>query len=208
MARFRARLARPFGAAAFVLLAAAAGAIPANPCKAAMAVTVIGATGANECYRAALYGGSASAEAECTRAIEDGELVGRDLVATYVNRGIVRNQLRRLDDALADFNEAIGRDPELGAAYVNRGNTMFFLGRHLDALADYTTAIEKDTDDLHAAYYNRGLAYEVLKKPDLAEADFRKALELKPDFGLAQLKIEDYDAERIRKETAGPASGE
>ena len=46
------------------------------------------------------------------------------------------------------------------------------------------------SDKVHLAYYNRGLAREKLNDPKGAYADYKKALELQPDFTLAadQLK--------------------
>lgn len=175
-----------------------AGALLAAPAPGSAAVTVFGSSAAEACYHAASRGGGRSDLSDCDRALREEALLPRDRAATLVNRGIIHNQLRRLDEALADFDTALEIAPDLGEAYHNRGNTHFFARRYPAALADYTRAIELETGELEAAYFNRGLVREVLKDAAGAEADFRAAVDIAPDFARALEKLREYEAERAR----------
>jgi tetratricopeptide (TPR) repeat protein len=63
-----------------------------------------------------------------------------------------------LDQALADFNEALTLDPHLATLYADRGATYFALGNVDKAIADYDQAIGRNTN-VAASYNLRGLAY-------------------------------------------------
>ena len=56
----------------------------------------------------------------CTRLIDLGPRAG-DLSAIYTNRGSAWYRKGQFDNAIADFSEAIQRDPNNIAAYRNRG---------------------------------------------------------------------------------------
>jgi len=49
---------------------------------------------------------------------------------------------------------------------------------------------------MHIAFLNRGMAYEAQGHLDQAETDYRKALELAPQWPLAQQKLERVMAKR------------
>ena len=64
----------------------------------------------------------------------------------------------KVDDAVADYDEAIRLQPDSAAAYYNRGLAKDALKRYDDAIADYDEAIRLQPDATPAAYYNRGAA--------------------------------------------------
>ncbi|HEX9931383.1 MAG TPA: hypothetical protein VGB08_00910, partial [Allosphingosinicella sp.] len=99
---------RPLVLAA-LLIAAPAGA----------AVTVIGGTAARLCYEAADSPFSPTAEtlAACDRALAAEPLAPRDVVATPVNRGILRVRGGDLAGGQADFDAAVGQDASVGEAW-------------------------------------------------------------------------------------------
>ena len=68
-----------------------------------------------------------------------------DYTEAYVNRGSVKDDLGRPDDAIADYSEAIRLQPDLAVAYYNRGSVKHDLGRPDDAIADYDEAIRLQT---------------------------------------------------------------
>jgi len=125
----------------------------------------------------------------CTRALEHGALTRRDRAATLVNRGIVRVALEDYQQALKDYNDAMELMPELPESYVSRGN-LLFLANNLDAaIGDYDKALDLMLGRSHIAFYNRGLANEKRGNSAAALADYREALQLRPDFAEAQAKV-------------------
>jgi tetratricopeptide (TPR) repeat protein len=184
-------------ASRILAFAAAAAALAWASSAAAGAVTVIGGGMARECSQAALHGESDTRyDAMCTMALESELLSLRDRAGTYVNRGILK--LRRHDFASAqfDFNRAIETKPNLGEAYVNRGAAAVGARRYADGLADLNKAIELGIEEPEKAYYNRALAFEGLDDMKAAYFDYRKAVELKPDWDQPQKELARFTVER------------
>jgi tetratricopeptide (TPR) repeat protein len=125
--------------------------------------------------------GSTNTEA-CNHALKDPEITDRDRASTFVNRGIIYNNARKMQLALADFAAALAIDPNVGEAYLNRGNSKFLQQKFDDAIADYTRAIELKIDRMSAAYYDRSLAYVNEGRFTEAKADLEAALAVDPDF--------------------------
>ncbi|MCC7348678.1 MAG: tetratricopeptide repeat protein [Variibacter sp.] len=98
----------------------------------------------------------------------------------YNVRGTVLGRAGRHQDALADFNKAIGLDPNYAQAYANRGLVHRQMRRLDAALADYTRAIEIDAN-YAPAYVGRGIVYRTQGQAMPAFEDFNKAIALKPD---------------------------
>lgn len=134
-----------------------------------------------ECYRAAQVAtstGSANGHdlKSCDRAIADGGLKRKNLIASYVNRGVIYMAMGNPKMALADLNLALKMDSDTGEAYVNRGN-LWFLGKQLpNAIADYDLAIKLGVEKPHVAYLNRGMAQEQLGKLEQARANYQASL--------------------------------
>lgn len=160
--------------------------LPAQAAK-----TVFGDSDAQKCYESARFHVSSSGKAACDRALRNRGLSRRDRAATLVNRGILLNHQKRADDAIDDFNSALRINATLGEAYLNRGNSEFFRKRIKAAVADYNRAIRHNSPELHAAYFNRGLAHEVLGEIAKARSDYEKVLELKPGFSPAQARLSE-----------------
>ncbi len=64
-------------------------------------------------------------------------------------------------------------------------------GKHEEALANLNTAITNDEKN-QVLYFARGTVYENLKQEDKAVADYKKALELKPDYYDAAFNLGAY----------------
>ena len=75
----------------------------------------------------------------------------------YNMRGTVFGQAGRNEEALADFNKAIGLDPNFTQAYANRGLINRKTGRLDAAIADYDKALQYDPNDAFSLN-NRGIA--------------------------------------------------
>ena len=95
----------------------------------------------------------------------------------YVYRGISAYDRGDLDQAIANYDQAIALDPQFAIAYNNRGNAYYYKGDLDQAIADCDQAIALDPQ-YAAAYNNRGLAYYDQGNLDQAIADFERALDL------------------------------
>lgn len=68
------------------------------------------------------------------------------LSEVWYNRGIVRYDLGRYEEAVADFTAAIERDQTFVAAIFNRANAYFRLERFEDAYEGYRRVLEIEDD--------------------------------------------------------------
>ncbi|MGZ5025674.1 MAG: DUF6165 family protein [Methylobacter sp.] len=104
--------------------------------------------------------------------------------SAYSNRGIALNKLKRFDQALADYDQAIALKPDFAEAYSNRGGALKELKRFDDALSSYDQAITL-RPDYAEAYSNRAIVLKELKRYDEALAAYDQAIALKPDYAEA-----------------------
>lgn len=103
----------------------------------------------------------------------------KDFKETYNGRGIAYANLKKYEEAIANFNKAIGIDENNKDAYNNRGNVYSYLKKYKEAIADYNKTIGID-EDFKEAYNGRGIAYSYLKKYEEAIADYNKVIKLNP----------------------------
>jgi tetratricopeptide (TPR) repeat protein len=161
----------------------------------AQSVTVLGNGAAQNCYHAALTASQVHVTSredikQCTTALEHTALSLRDRAATFVNRGVVYLAEEEYQLALEDFEAAARLKEDFGEIYVNRGN-LYFMGRSFEkAIDEYSRAIRLGLNKEHVAFLNRGMAYEHLKDIENAEADYRRALEILPEWSMATKKLE------------------
>ncbi len=154
-----------------------------------------GGSYARNCYMAStlaiqLNSASDADIQECDQAILHGRLTRKDLLATYVNRGILYGAMEDYQRALKDYRTAIDLGPQTGEVYVNLGNLYLLSQKYDVAIRQYTTAIELTLTKNHIAHFNRAMAYENNKEFGNAEADYRRAIELSPEWVLPQLRLE------------------
>ncbi len=154
-----------------------------------------GGSYARNCYMAStlaiqLNSASDADIQECDQAILHGRLTRKDLLATYVNRGILYGAMEDYQRALKDYRTAIDLGPQTGEVYVNLGNLYLLSQKYDVAIRQYTTAIELTLTKNHIAHFNRAMAYENNKEFANAEADYRRAIELSPEWVLPQLRLE------------------
>ena len=64
-----------------------------------------------------------------------------DYADAYINRGLVKNELKDYDGSIEDYDRAIELDPRCSLAYNNRGYTKHKKGDYEGALKDYNKAI-------------------------------------------------------------------
>jgi len=95
----------------------------------------------------------------------------------YYDRGVAYEQLEQLDQAVADYTEALRLEPTHAQALNNRAVVLAQLGRVGEALNDLSHAIEVNPQDA-LAWGNRGLARHESGSFAEAIADYTQALKL------------------------------
>lgn len=165
-----------------ILLATAAVIAVAAPAGAA--VTVLGSSNARMCYEAAesvVMPNRASLE-NCDIALAGEAATPYDVVATHVNRGILRSRMRNIEGALQDFDAALALDPNQPEAYLNKGVVLIRQNSPDAAVPLFTMALEKNTRRPALAYYGRGIAHEELGNIKSAYADYKRAVAENPKW--------------------------
>ena len=94
----------------------------------------------------------------------------------YYNRGTELGQLKRYEEAIADFSRAIAIYP-LDIEYGNRATAYYFLGKYQQALRDFDRAIALNPDNA-TSYYGRAMTYRTLGDFIAAQDDVRKSCAL------------------------------
>jgi tetratricopeptide (TPR) repeat protein len=161
-------------AAGFIAVAAPAGA----------AVTVLGSSSARMCYEAAETTAMPERGAleYCNVALAGEATDTYEMVASHVNRGILRSRLGNAQGALSDFDAALALDPNQPEAYLNKGVVLIRQDSADAALPLFTMALQKNTRRPALAYYGRGIAHEELGNLKSAYADYKRATQEDPKW--------------------------
>jgi tetratricopeptide (TPR) repeat protein len=116
---------------------------------------------------------------EISRTIKD-LLTSLKTKEEWLDKGNALRNLKRYEEALAAYEQAIRLDPNFADAYYNKGIALNELKRHEEALAAYEQAIHLNPNDAYA-YNGKGIALRDLKRYKEADQAFEKAR--KPGFG-------------------------
>lgn len=167
----------------------------------AQSVTVFGGTFAHNCYENATYSvrisdASRSDLADCNKAIMQGRLNRRDLVATYINRGIINVHAGDVGRAERDYLTALDMSDRTPETFLNLGNLQYMMTNYHRAIADYDHAESLGFRQSHILHLNRGMALYRLGSLDEAEAEYLKALEIRPGWIRALDQIERVNDKR------------
>ena len=173
------------------------GVIAAGASAQAQTVITLGAGQAHNCFIHAKTGMQLrEGVGVCNGALEHELLNRKDRAGTYDNRGVILDQLGRTEEAAADFNMAIALEPSLGDPYVNLGAMLIKKGQHEEALAQINKGIDLGMAFAHIGYYDRAVAEQMLGRFKEAYYDYKKALELEPNFKMASERLKDFTVTR------------
>jgi tetratricopeptide (TPR) repeat protein len=120
----------------------------------------------------------------CTAVIDSGRETPQGLVAVLNSRGNAHLNNRNFDRAIADYDEAIRRDPKFAIGFNNRGLAYLRKGDNDRAVADFDEAIRLDPK-YAIGFNNRALAYQARGQSDRAIEDFDEAIRLNPRYAMA-----------------------
>lgn len=173
--------------------------LAALPAPAHGAVSVFGSTLARSCYEAARDGHASGADVrECSDALDEPQLLGRDRVATYVNRGILYVRMGNFPAGLADYDRALAIDDDEPDAILNKALALLRRDRSGSGLIPlFDAAIRLGTSEPAIAFYGRGVANELNGDISAAYYDIRRASELAPEW---QTPAEDLARFVVRSE--------
>ena len=136
---------------------------------------------AHKAFEATEEGDFAQAEAYWTQLTEEFPTNP----AVWSNRGNIRVSQNKLDEAIADFNQAIKLAPDAPDPYLNRGAALEGKRRYEEAIGDYNRVLEINPEDA-MAYNNRGNAKGGQGRWEEALTDYQKAADLAPNFAFAR----------------------
>lgn len=143
----------------------------------------IGNVAFRDCYTTAAFGKKTDSSV-CTGALSALGLTNWQRAGIYVNRSVIRLRAFDYGGALADADAALTLNSRLAEAYVTRGVALLGTDRAAEALAALDRGIDLGTQRIHIAYYNRGIAKELLKDARGAYNDYKASHDVRPDFTL------------------------
>ena len=180
-----------------VMLLAASLLVAASAAQAQVVIT-LGSGAAHDCFLHAKSGHNLSdGVGICTNALEHDMLGRKDRAGTYDNRGVLLDMLGRTQQAREDFNAAITLDPSLGDPYVNLGAMLIKKGQYADALVQINKGLDLGMAFPHIGYYDRAVAQQMLGQYKEAYYDYKKVLELEPNFVMASERLKDFTVTRV-----------
>jgi tetratricopeptide (TPR) repeat protein len=183
-------------------LVAAASAFIAPAAQAQIFVT-LGTGQAHDCFLHAKAGTQMLQGVQvCSGALDHDVLSKKDHAATYDNRGVLLDLLGRTQEAASDFNAAIALDATLGDPYVNLGAMLIKKGQHQEALEQINRGLELGMAFPHIGYYDRAVAEQMLGRYKEAYYDYKKTLELEPNFAMASERLKDFTVTRVPANTS------
>lgn len=154
------------------------------------AVSVFGGGFAQRCYEAAKIGRIDDRSLTlCNTALISEPLSDADRGGTYVNRGVMRLRRRELALAQADLDQGVALNPTAGDGWLDRGAAYLAQHRWREGLTYLNKAIELGVSEPEKAYFNRAIAEEGLDDEKAAYFDYRRALQLKPDWPAPQQEL-------------------
>ena len=164
----------------------------------AQTVISVGTGQAHQCFIYAKSGTNLlQGVATCTGALDRDVLSKKDRAGTFDNRGVVLDLLGRTQQAADDFNMAITLDPTLGDPYVNLGAMLIKKAQYEEALVQINKGIDMGMAFPHIGYYDRAVAEQMLGRYKEAYYDYKKVLELEPNFAMASERLKDFTVTRV-----------
>lgn len=128
--------------------------------------------------------------ASCTQAIAVSGASQKTKAASYYNRGLIKQKLERFDEARSDYKAAINLDSNFGDGYLALASLSMLDGDMQIARQYIESALTKTLRHPAYAHYLLGHALEGDKKYIEARAEYRRALELRPNWRDAMRRID------------------
>jgi len=158
----------------------------------------------HECYVYAKAATDAHAGVDvCNEALKREMLTAKDKAATHDNRGVMLDAMGRVDEAAEDFNTAIRLDPGLGDPHVNLGSMLIKKQQYEAALAHINKGLDLGMSFPHIGYYDRAIAEQMMGRYKEAYYDYKKVLELEPNYQAASERLKDFTVTTVSRKSPG-----
>ena len=126
--------------------------------------------------------------------------------AELLDRASALRRSGRLEEAIAAYQQLLGRDPGLAESWFNLGWLQRQARRYEEALDSYRQALERGVSGPEEAHLNRALILsDHLARPGNAEAELRAALDLNPRYVPALLNLGNLHEDRGERAAAEAA---
>jgi len=108
--------------------------------------------------------------------------------ACFNNLGNIYMQLQKTDSAVSFYKKAIELKNNLPGFHVNLGMAYLNIPDFNRAIESFNNALAIDSN-FYAAHIGKGAVFDYRSEPDLAEAEYRKAIKLEPNNGIGYKKL-------------------
>jgi len=105
----------------------------------------------------------------------------------FSNQGSLKVQKGDVAGAIANFNQALGLNPNIPQAYLGLGIASSKQGNKQQAISHYDRALQLNPN-LAEAYFGRGQVYYELGDKQKAIGNYGQAIRVNPNYGLAYLE--------------------
>lgn len=101
------------------------------------------------------------------------------------NLGLALVQKGQLNEAIAQYEQALAIHPTLSSLHGNLGNAFLKQGKITEAISEYQTALDLNPNS-DLAHYNLGNAFYQKGQAEDAVTHYKKALEINPDLSVVR----------------------
>ncbi|MFL6763330.1 MAG: tetratricopeptide repeat protein [Sphingomicrobium sp.] len=156
-------------------------------------VITVGGGFARSCYQAAEARDTTQDSLQtCDYALTTQALTAEDIIATHVNRGIIRMLRNDALGAVQDYDEALRMDPQQPEAWLNKAVLTLDRGDSRAASQMAQKALDLRTKKPGIAMYIRAVANEDSGNITAAYADYTQAAQLEPGWALPREELKRY----------------
>ena len=123
-----------------------------------------------------------------------------DRVEAWINVGSALVEAGRYNDAIIALDKAVTINPKLMVSHLLLGDALRMSGQWQPALANYQQAVALERSPI--SLNKLACAARANDKPDFADGLYREALDMAPDFTLAQVNLATLQLELARFDEA------
>jgi protein O-mannosyl-transferase len=153
----------------------------AQPLGVVLSVLVLMVLGVATWTRAAVYADSVSLWRDTLAKNPDAWVAHGNLGAALMKDG-------RIQEALAQYEQALQANPNYAEAHYNLGLALMQLGNVNEAITQYEQALQADPDDAET-HYNLGVALVQSGRIDEGMLQYKQALQVNPNYTEAHINL-------------------